>query len=66
MPFYGYEFYRAFGIDAASVWGGLNIRPTDRVVLKVQETHVWFPNGFGSLVTPPDSDYLFAQIAWSF
>jgi hypothetical protein len=66
MPFYGYEFYRAFGIDASSVWGGLNIRPTDRVVIKVQETHVWFPNGFGGIVTPSDVDYLFAQVAWSF
>ncbi|HEY5961211.1 MAG TPA: hypothetical protein VIV60_31860 [Polyangiaceae bacterium] len=66
MPFYGYDFYRAYSIDAAALWGGLNIRPTDRVVVKLQETHVWFPNGFGGIVAPHPVDYFFAQIAWSF
>jgi hypothetical protein len=66
MPFFGYDFYRAYKIDAAALWGGLNIRPTDRIVLKVQGTRVWFPNGFGVIVTPSPANYLFAQIAWSF
>ncbi|HEU5073052.1 MAG TPA: hypothetical protein VFU02_02750, partial [Polyangiaceae bacterium] len=47
MPFAGLEYYDngavLFGKSAA-FWGGLNVRPTPRVVLKAQYTYSWFPD----------------------
>jgi hypothetical protein len=69
MPFFGGEVYNPGPTDftgaAGAVWGGLNVRPTPRVVLKVQGTRSFF------LDDPPlvGSLGLFAvdfQTAWSF
>jgi hypothetical protein len=67
MPYVGYEQYDAaatFG-RSVEVWGGLNIRPTPRVVLKGQYVYVTFPDdtddaGLGDL------QILQFQAAWSF
>ena len=70
MPFAGGEYYDtgkagAFG-QSAAFWGGLNVRPTPRVVLKAQYTYSWFPGDQPGL--PKDSHYnaLDLQAAWSF
>jgi hypothetical protein len=64
MPYAGYEYYVAPGFFGTSyeAWGGLNVRPTPRVVLKVQYDHAWLPD------FSPDEDYraLNFQAAWSF
>jgi hypothetical protein len=70
MPFAGLEYYRAapssFAPKAAAFWGGLNVRPTPRVVLKAQYTYSWFPDEPPGL--PPNSHYnsIDCQAAWSF
>jgi hypothetical protein len=67
MPYAELEYYDSgpslLG-KTADVIGGLNVRPTGRVVLKAQYIYAWFP---GSLL-PPDSHYnvLNFQAAWSF
>jgi hypothetical protein len=74
MPFVGGEFYETgaidpglAGIDSAAFLGGLNVRPTARVVLKAQYTYSWFfpetPNPFLE-----DSHYnsIDLQASWSF
>ena len=68
MPFFGAEHYDAgagSGTPAsAGINGGLNVRPTARVVLKAQYTHAWFAKWEG-----PDFGYyngLDLQAAWSF
>ncbi len=67
MPFFGGEYYdggvNAFPI-AQAIWGGVNVRPTPRVVLKGQLTHSWFADSKG-----PDLgnfNGLDLQAAWSF
>ncbi len=67
MPYAELEYYDsgpALLGKSADVIGGLNIRPTGRVVLKAQYIYAWFP---GSNL-PPDSHYnvLNFQAAWSF
>jgi hypothetical protein len=45
MPFFGGESYhpnQEFINNANAIWGGLNIRPSPRVVLKAQYTQSWF------------------------
>lgn len=70
MPFAGLEYYDAgragFGGEAAAFWGGLNVRPTPRVVLKGQYTYSWFPGDPADI--PEDSHYnsVDLQAAWSF
>jgi hypothetical protein len=66
MPFFGGESYDpGQGFAANAVWGGLNVRPTPRVVLKVQLTKSWFPNDEG--VAGDDGiEVLDLQAAWSF
>jgi hypothetical protein len=52
---------------AAAFWGGLNMRPTPRVVLKAQYTYAWYPDG--GVAIPDDSENfnnLDLQAAWSF
>lgn len=74
MPFVGGEFYKTgkidpglAGIDSAAFLGGVNVRPTARVVLKAQYTYSWFfprtPNPFLE-----DSHYnsIDLQASWSF
>ncbi len=70
MPFAGGEYYDAgrsgFSGKSAAVWGGLNVRPTPRVVLKAQYTYSWFP---GDPVGVPENSHFNAidlQAAWSF
>lgn len=67
MPFAGAEYYdngQPFLSKSAAFWGGLNSRPTPRVVLKVQYTYSWFPD----FDEPDDYHYnsLDFQAAWSF
>jgi hypothetical protein len=67
MPWIGGEYYAlgGQGADAAAIWGGFNVRPTPRVVLKLQITKSFFIDQKG----PIKSDGVFIsdfQIAWSF
>ncbi|MFO7177161.1 MAG: hypothetical protein DIU78_000550 [Pseudomonadota bacterium] len=70
MPFFGGEYYyigkHAFLPDAAALWGGLNARPTARVVLKAQITHSWFPTPAPGSTSPDGYNALDLQAAWSF
>jgi hypothetical protein len=68
MPFWGAEYYDvglyAFSGPVGATWGGLNVRPTARVVLKAQYTYSWFTKWQG-----PDLGHfngLDLQAAWSF
>jgi hypothetical protein len=69
MPFFGGEYYETgahtYTPPAAAVWGGLNSRPTPRVVLKAQFTHSWF-NGKFPGTNPGHFNGLDLQAAWSF
>ncbi|MFZ5891032.1 MAG: hypothetical protein ACOY0T_08275 [Myxococcota bacterium] len=65
MPWIGGEYYdpgiHSFSHSAAAIWGGINARPTARVVLKAQYTHSWFPED------EMDGLHLLdLQAAWSF
>ena len=70
MPFAGAEYYdtgrAVFAGKSAAFFGGLNVRPTPRVVLKAQYTYAWFPDS----PVPIHDDYhynaLDLQAAWSF
>lgn len=68
MPFFGGEYYdqgiHSFQPPAAAVWGGINARPTARVVLKTQFSHSWFSDWDG----PKQGNFngLDFQAAWSF
>jgi hypothetical protein len=68
MPFWGMEYYDvgvyAFTGPVGATFGGLNVRPTARVVLKAQYTYSWFDKWQG-----PDLGHysgLDLQAAWSF
>lgn len=66
MPFASAEYYdtgvNVLYASAASVSGGINCRPTPRVVLKAQYTHAFFPdNSDLGLI-----DLIDLQAAWSF
>lgn len=66
MPYAGVGYYKegspAWVPKLWDYWLGLNLRPTPRVVLKLQYTHVRFYSD------PPtaDANILTAQTAWSF
>jgi hypothetical protein len=67
MPFFGTEYYEPSGGSFIpsnhALFTGLNVRPTARVVLKVQHTYAWFPGAdldFGAY------NFLATQAAWSF
>jgi hypothetical protein len=70
MPFAGIEYYDTGRTDAfaqaAAAWGGINARPTPRVVLKAQYSYGWFPED--SPLLPENSHYnaVDFQAAWSF
>lgn len=68
MPFIGGEGYepgQELVQDALALWGGLNIRPVPRVVLKAQYTQSWFTDGSES-VGDDGIQVLDLQAAWSF
>jgi hypothetical protein len=67
-PFIGGERYEAgqeLTQDAAALWGGLNIRPIPRVVLKAQYTQSWFTDDT-ELVGDDGIQVIDLQAAWSF
>jgi hypothetical protein len=68
MPFFGGEHYDngyyAFTPASSAVWGGLNVRPIARVVLKAQFTHSWFAAWQGADLG--NFNGLDLQAAWSF
>lgn len=69
-PFLGGE-YAHFGKqyvvpDGAAGWVGVNIRPTPRVVFKVQYTYGFFPTDSASEIIFDPIHFLSAQAAWSF
>lgn len=68
MPFFGGEKYdpgQELVQSAAAIWGGLNIRPTPRVVLKGQFTKSWFTEN-GNVVGDDGIEVIDLQAAWSF
>jgi hypothetical protein len=68
MPFVGGESYepgQELVQAAAAVWGGLNVRPVPRVVLKAQYTQSWFTDDT-ELVGDDGIQVVDLQAAWSF
>jgi hypothetical protein len=68
MPFFGGESYvtgQEFQPGANALWGGLNIRPIPRVVLKAQYTQSWFTDDT-QLYGDDGIKALDLQAAWSF
>jgi hypothetical protein len=68
MPFFGGESYDAgqeLVQSANAIWGGLNIRPTPRVVLKGQFTKSWFTEN-ANVVGDDGIEVIDLQAAWSF
>jgi hypothetical protein len=66
-PFFGGESYvpgQELVNDAAAVWGGLNIRPIPRVVLKGQFTQSWFSED--TVIGDNGIQVIDLQAAWSF
>ncbi|WP_157906478.1 MULTISPECIES: hypothetical protein [Sorangium] len=67
MPWFGFEYDRtgksSFVYEACDIVGGLNIRPTENVVLKVVGVHVWMPYLKEKSI---DLDQFITQAAWSF
>jgi hypothetical protein len=65
MPFMGFEYNYLGNVGspkAADVLGGLNIRPIDRLVLKLVALHLWLPDEESR---KPETQFM-AQCAWSF
>jgi hypothetical protein len=67
MPWIGAEYYNVGqqGSDAWAIWGGLNVRPTPRVVLKVQITRSYVVDPLGGF-TFKGVGLADFQVAWSF
>jgi len=68
MPFGGLEYYdngAIFLAKSAAFWGGLNVRPTPRVVLKAQYTYSWFIEP-GDQPNDQHFNSVDLQAAWSF
>lgn len=70
MPFFGTEYYwvgmQSFAPNSRAFWGGLNVRPFPRLVLKAQYTQWDFPTnapGMGKVEGFKGLDF---QVAWSF
>jgi hypothetical protein len=70
MPFGGVESHQTgvpSGFDSAAFFGGLNVRPTARVVLKAQYTYAWFdPKMPNPALENAHYSSLDLQAAWSF
>jgi hypothetical protein len=68
MPFFGGEYYDigqyTFTPAASAIWGGFNVRPIARVVLKAQYTHSWFSKWQGPELG--NFNGIDLQAAWSF
>jgi hypothetical protein len=67
MPWGGGEYYNLGhqSSDVAAFWGGLNVRPTPRVVLKAQLTRAFFLDSIDGF-KPKPMVMCDLQIAWSF
>jgi hypothetical protein len=70
MPFGGLEYYSVgnngpFG-ESAAFWGGVNVRPTPRVVLKAQYTYSWIPGTHPEIPEGAHYNGIDFQAAWSF
>jgi hypothetical protein len=68
MPFFGGEASDpglANAFTGTAIWGGLNVRPTPRVVLKLQLTKSWATNG-AEFIGANGIEALDLQAAWSF
>jgi hypothetical protein len=68
MPFFGGERYKPGqdgALSAAAIWGGLNVRPIPRVVLKGQFTESWAVDDAG-LIGDDGIEVIDLQAAWSF
>jgi hypothetical protein len=66
MPFVGTQYLDVGKYNSLTCWelnGGLNIRPTDRIVLKVVGLWVWRPE---PIVASKSEGQFLSQIAWSF
>jgi hypothetical protein len=67
MPYAGGGYYKegspSWVPGVADFWFGLNLRPTPRVVLKLQYTHAHFYN---TTLSGVDMRLITAQTAWSF
>lgn len=65
MPYAGIEYNEVGSVlrDVIAMWGGINVRPTPRVVLKAQYTDAQFKNAFLKGI---DFSALEMQAAWSF
>jgi hypothetical protein len=69
MPFAGAEFYdsgRGQLRSSGAFWGGLNVRPTPRVVLKAQYTRSWYPDPPPEIPEGAGVSAVDLQAAWSF
>ncbi|HET9956177.1 MAG TPA: hypothetical protein VFQ61_16835 [Polyangiaceae bacterium] len=70
MPWVQGEYFNSGllepGPDAAAIFGGFNIRPTARVVLKAQYGHVFFPSAAPGDPALTPIGLLDFQAAWSF
>jgi hypothetical protein len=71
MPFAGAEYYDSsksgfHNGKSAAFWGGLNVRPTARVVLKAQYTYSWFPGTPKGVADGSHFSAIDLQAAWSF
>jgi hypothetical protein len=68
MPFFGGERYapgQEASFPASAIWGGLNVRPVPRVVLKGQYTRSWSEGDTG-FVGADGTEVIDLQAAWSF
>jgi hypothetical protein len=70
MPFIGADAYEmgsgSLAADASAVWGGLNVRPTARVVLKAQYFDAWIGENAPSFLAGAHYRAIELQAAWSF
>lgn len=70
MPYIGGEYNdlskTSFMPGAGAIWGGLNVRPTAKVVLKVQGVQSFYPGEWVGFKKAKGLQLLVTQIAWSF
>jgi hypothetical protein len=70
MPFVGGETFDTgspSGFGSSAIFGGLNVRPTPRVVLKAQYTYAWFrPVTPNPILENSHYNSLELQASWSF
>ncbi len=70
MPFFGGEYMSQGRSNlvpgAAALHGGINVRPTAPLVVKVQGTYAFYPDDWPNVEEPEPLKMLISQIAWSF